>query len=63
MGDRNDEIGELSLVLRDMTHALWERMDMIEAFAADVSHEIKNPLTSLKSAVENGHGGKKEKRS
>jgi two-component system sensor histidine kinase ChvG len=35
-----------------MTHALWERMDTIEAFAADVSHEIKNPLTSLKSAVE-----------
>ncbi len=52
MGDRNDEIGELSLVLRDMTHALWERMDTIEAFAADVAHEIKNPLTSLKSAVE-----------
>ncbi len=52
MGDRNDEIGELSIVLRDMTHALWERMDTIEAFAADVAHEIKNPLTSLKSAVE-----------
>lgn len=52
MSDRHDEIGELSVVLRDMTHALWERMDTIEAFAADVSHEIKNPLTSLKSAVE-----------
>jgi len=52
MSDRNDEIGELSIVLRDMTHALWDRMDTIEAFAADVSHEIKNPLTSLKSAVE-----------
>ncbi len=52
MGNRNDEIGELSIVLRDMTHALWERMDTIESFAADVSHEIKNPLTSLKSAVE-----------
>ena len=52
MSDRHDEIGELSLVLRDMTAALWERMDTIEAFAADVSHEIKNPLTSLKSAVE-----------
>ena len=52
MSDRNDEIGELSSVLKDMTHALWERMDTIEAFAADVSHEIKNPLTSLKSAVE-----------
>ena len=52
MSDRNDEIGELSIVLRDMTYALWDRMDAIESFAADVSHEIKNPLTSLKSAVE-----------
>ncbi len=52
MSNRHDEIGELSIVLRDMTHALWERMDTIESFAADVSHEIKNPLTSLKSAVE-----------
>lgn len=52
MSDRNDEIGELSIVLRDMTAALWDRMDTIEAFAADVAHEIKNPLTSLKSAVE-----------
>ncbi|MEM8833624.1 MAG: stimulus-sensing domain-containing protein [Pseudomonadota bacterium] len=52
MSDRGDEIGELSLVLRDMTEALWDRMDTIERFAADVSHEIKNPLTSLRSAVE-----------
>ncbi len=52
MSDRKDEIGELSIVLRDMTNALWDRMDTIESFAADVSHEIKNPLTSLKSAVE-----------
>lgn len=52
MSDRNDEIGDLSLVLREMMQALWERMDAIESFAADVSHEIKNPLTSLKSAVE-----------
>lgn len=52
MSDRNDEIGELSLVLRDMTQALWDRMDAIESFASDVSHEIKNPLTSLKSAIE-----------
>jgi two-component system sensor histidine kinase ChvG len=52
MSERGDEIGELSLVLRDMTQALWERMDTIERFAADVSHEIKNPLTSLRSAVE-----------
>lgn len=52
MSARGDEIGELSLVLRDMTYALRERMDTIERFAADVSHEIKNPLTSLRSAVE-----------
>lgn len=52
MSDRNDEIGDLSVVLREMMQALWERMDAIESFAADVSHEIKNPLTSLKSAVE-----------
>jgi len=49
---RDDEIGELAGALNDMTEALWSRMDAIEAFAADVSHEIKNPLTSLKSAVE-----------
>lgn len=49
---RNDEIGELASSLRRMTEALWARMDAIERFAADVSHEIKNPLTSLKSAVE-----------
>jgi two-component system, OmpR family, sensor histidine kinase ChvG len=49
---RRDEIGDLSGSLRDMTSALWQRMDAIERFAADVAHEIKNPLTSLKSAVE-----------
>ena len=49
---RDDEIGELAAALTDMTDALWTRMDAIERFAADVSHEIKNPLTSLKSAVE-----------
>ena len=52
MSARKDEIGELSLALKEMTEALWRRMDAIEAFAADVSHEIKNPLTSLRSAVE-----------
>ncbi|QQG36265.1 MAG: stimulus-sensing domain-containing protein [Micavibrio aeruginosavorus] len=52
LSHRRDEIGELSLALRAMTHALWDRMDTIERFAADVSHEIKNPLTSLRSAVE-----------
>jgi two-component system sensor histidine kinase ChvG len=50
--DRQDEIGNLSTALRDMTRALYTRMDAIESFAADVSHELKNPLTSLRSAVE-----------
>ncbi|HSK38450.1 MAG TPA: stimulus-sensing domain-containing protein [Arenibaculum sp.] len=49
---RRDEIGDLSGALRDMTAALWARLDAIERFAADVAHEIKNPLTSLRSAVE-----------
>ncbi|HVC55648.1 MAG TPA: stimulus-sensing domain-containing protein [Stellaceae bacterium] len=49
---RNDEIGELAGSLRAMTDALWERMSAIESFAADVAHEIKNPLSSLRSAVE-----------
>ncbi len=59
--DRNDEIGELSIVLREMTQALWDRMDSIERFAADVAHEMKNPLTSLKSAVETASVVKKDK--
>lgn len=50
--DRRDEIGDLALSLKEMTEALWLRMDAIERFAADVAHEIKNPLTSLRSAVE-----------
>lgn len=49
---RGDEIGDLSGALRDMTSTLLLRMDAIEHFAADVAHEIKNPLTSLRSAVE-----------
>lgn len=49
---RRDEIGDLSQSLRDMTDALYNRIDAIESFAADVAHEIKNPLTSLKSAVD-----------
>src|SRR5215470_17261662 len=49
---RGDEIGDLSGALREMTEALWTRMDAIEHFAADVAHEIKNPLSSLRSAVE-----------
>lgn len=50
--DRQDEIGHLAGALRDMTNSLYNRMDAIETFAADVAHEIKNPLTSLRSAVE-----------
>jgi len=49
---RPDEIGHLSGSLRDMTDALYNRIEAIESFAADVSHELKNPLTSLRSAVE-----------
>ncbi|PZU88128.1 MAG: histidine kinase [Chelatococcus sp.] len=49
---RHDEIGHLSGSLRDMTKALYSRIEAIESFAADVAHELKNPLTSLRSAVE-----------
>ncbi|WP_208433720.1 sensor histidine kinase [Bartonella taylorii] len=49
---REDEIGHLSTSIRDMTNALYMRIEAIERFAADVSHELKNPLTSLRSAVE-----------
>jgi two-component system sensor histidine kinase ChvG len=49
---RSDEIGHLSRALRDMTFALYRRIDAIESFAADVAHELKNPLTSLRSAAD-----------
>ncbi|HVV62713.1 MAG TPA: sensor histidine kinase [Pseudolabrys sp.] len=49
---RRDEIGHLSGALRDMTNALYSRIEAIESFAADVAHELRNPLTSLRSAVE-----------
>ena len=49
---RNDEIGRLSSALREMTEALWVRMDAIERFSADVAHEVKNPLSSVLSAVD-----------
>ncbi|WP_375175736.1 sensor histidine kinase [Pseudooceanicola sp.] len=48
---RPDEIGRLSGALRGMVSALYERIDANEQFAADVAHEIKNPLASLRSAV------------
>jgi len=50
--DRQDEIGNLSVAVRGMTNALYARIEAIESFAADVAHELKNPLTSLRSAVE-----------
>ncbi len=52
MSDRGDEIGDLADSLAAMTRALYDRIDAIESFAADVAHELKNPLTSLKNAVE-----------
>ncbi|MDP3404063.1 MAG: stimulus-sensing domain-containing protein [Brevundimonas sp.] len=50
--DRRDEIGDLARSLESMTETLSTRMDGIERFAADVAHEIKNPLTSIRSALE-----------
>jgi len=55
---RADEIGDLSGALIRMTGALYARIGAIESFAADVAHEIKNPLTSLRSAVETMHYAK-----
>jgi two-component system sensor histidine kinase ChvG len=52
LAKRDDELGDLARSLEAMTHSLSERMDAIESFAADVAHEIRNPLTSLRSAVE-----------
>ena len=51
LSDRTDEIGRLSLALRGMVEALYDRIESNEQFAADVAHEIKNPLASLRSAV------------
>ncbi len=49
---RHDEVGALAVALADSAAALWQRMDAIERFAADVAHEIKNPLSSIRSAIE-----------
>lgn len=52
MTERGDEIGILARATSDMTEALRQRIDAVETFAADVAHEIKNPLASLRSAIE-----------
>ncbi|MEM8759296.1 MAG: stimulus-sensing domain-containing protein [Pseudomonadota bacterium] len=52
MTRRTDEIGDLSAAIIRMTEALYRRIEAIESFAADVAHEIKNPLTSMRSAIE-----------
>lgn len=62
LSDRRDEIGDLSVVLREMTEGLYTRIDDIAKFAADVAHEIKNPLTSLRSASETLRGSKTDER-
>ena len=50
LSNRDDEIGDLSIALKNMTHELYARVEDVADFAADVAHEIKNPLTSLRSA-------------
>jgi two-component system sensor histidine kinase ChvG len=52
IAERKDELGDLARALEDMTQTLSDRMEAIERFAADVAHEIRNPLTSIRSAVE-----------
>jgi two-component system, OmpR family, sensor histidine kinase ChvG len=49
---RRDELGDLTRSLEDMTHTLSDRLEAIERFAADVAHELRNPMTSIRSAVE-----------
>ena len=55
---RSDEIGLLARAVSDMSQSLRQRIDNIEAFAADVTHELKNPLASLRSAVDGARPGR-----
>lgn len=50
--NREDEVGSLSVAMREMTRALYDQIDAVAGFGADVAHELKNPLTSLRSALE-----------
>jgi two-component system sensor histidine kinase ChvG len=52
LAERQDEVGDLTRSLEDMTTTLSERLQAIERFAADVAHELRNPMTSIRSAVE-----------
>ena len=52
LSKREDEIGALSIAMRQMTQALYDQIDAVASFGADVAHELKNPLTSLRSALE-----------
>ncbi len=52
LSNRDDELGDLTRSLEAMTDALSTRIDAIESFAADVAHEIRNPLTSIRSAID-----------
>ncbi|MFN7223395.1 MAG: sensor histidine kinase [Paracoccaceae bacterium] len=60
LAGRPDEIGRLSVAMRGMVAALYDRIDANEQFAADVAHEIKNPLASLRSAVASMHMAKRD---
>lgn len=60
LSDRTDEIGRLSSALRGMVEALYDRIESNEQFAADVAHEIKNPLASLRSAASTLQRSKRE---
>jgi two-component system sensor histidine kinase ChvG len=58
--DRKDEIGDLARALEGMTSALYDRIQSNERFAADVAHELKNPLTSIRSAVDTARSVNKD---
>ncbi len=60
LSQRHDEVGDLSMALRDMVGRLLDRMNAIDQFAADVAHELKNPLASLHSAVQSLQNAKNQ---